>query len=51
MSLYTDCGDIYISCECCNEIYLYYGNPHDLLLIEVPCHLVGYEVCIPTKWE
>lgn len=49
MGLNTECGEIDITCECCNEIYQYYGNPDNLLGINIPCNLVGYEVCIPNE--
>lgn len=51
MGLYTECGEIEISCECCREVYEFYGNPANLRSITVPCTLVGTYVCIPSELE
>ena len=49
MSLKTVCGEIEITCECCQDIYAYYGYPHNLDGIEVPCFIPGISGCFPTK--
>jgi hypothetical protein len=49
MGLYTVCGEIEITCECCQAIYAYYGNPHDLLDLEIPCFIPGISGCLPNK--
>jgi len=50
MSLLTDIGDIEIDCECCQEIWDYYGGtlPPDKTL---PHTIIGTFVCIPNKEE
>jgi len=35
--------------ECCQDIYAYYGYPHNLDGIEVPCFIPGISGCFPTK--
>jgi len=48
MSLLTDIGDIEIDCECCQEIWDYYGGtlPPDRTL---PHLIIGTSVCIPNE--
>lgn len=49
-SLLTDIGDIIISCECCQEVWDYYGGvlpPGN----EIPHTILGVYVCIPHEKE
>jgi len=43
--------DICITCECCKEVYEFYGNPENLYGIEIPSTLIGSQICIPAKEE
>ena len=51
MGLFTDIGEITISCECCREVYEFYGNPRNLYGIQIPSTLLGSYVCIPNMLE
>lgn len=47
-SLLTDIGDIEISCECCQELWDFYGGslpPGS----QIPHIIIGIQVCIPNE--